>query len=329
MPSWQARFVSFVLRVFVKPRLRLPIDPLAVRRQVRIARLSRKLRARIDSFTCAGASIDGTVVTVPGDRVNASSAATQSTDFGVLYLHGGGYFFCSPQSHRPLTLGLAEALSAPVWAPDYRLAPESPYPAALDDALSTYRHLLATEPARRWLLAGDSAGGGLALALATRIRDQGLTMPVALALYSPWTDLTCSGDSLKFNSRSCAMFTEASVREAARFYPGTVAPDHPEISPLFANLNGLPPMIIFAGEEEALLDDSTRLAARAREAGVRVEFECVRGVPHVYPLFQRLLPEGRDAMRSTARFVASQRAAVSARVAGDERLQTELPSASV
>ncbi len=309
MPSWQARFISFVLRVFVKRRLRVPIDPAAVRRQVRTAWLSRKLLARIGRFLCGAALSEGVTEAasnpVSGDRVDVGPDSSPRADFGVLYLHGGGYFFCSAQTHRPLTLGLADALGAPVWAPDYRLAPESPYPAALDDALSTYRHLLASEPARRWVLAGDSAGGGLALALATRIRDQGLAMPVALALYSPWTDLSCSGESLTSNGRSCAFFTEASVRSAARFYVGTAAPDHPEISPLFARLDGLPPMIIFAGAEEALLDDSTRLAARAREAGVRVQFECVPGVPHAYPLFRRVLPEGRAALRLTADFVAS------------------------
>jgi monoterpene epsilon-lactone hydrolase len=294
MASWQAGFLQAVLRWMVKRKAHLPIDPVETRRKVRGGRLSRKLLSRINGFR-AGA--------VNGDQVAPAPWLAPNSGLGVLYLHGGGYFFCSPQTHRPMTLGLATRLKAPVWAPDYRLAPENPYPAALDDALATYRHLLETEPARQWVLAGDSAGGGLCLALAGRIRSLDLRTPLALLLYSPWTDLTCSGASLVTNDRSCSIFSAQSVRFAASLYPGPTAPGHPEISPLFADLTGLPPMLVFAANEEALLDDSTRLVERARASGVEVQFERVGGVPHAWPVFQRLLPEGREAMRISGEFV--------------------------
>ena len=297
MASWQAGLLQAALRWMVKRKAHLPIDPVETRRSVRGQRLSRKLLSRITGFH-AGA--------VSGDRVAPAPWLTPSTGLGVLYLHGGGYFFCSAQTHRPMTLGLATQLQAPVWAPDYRLAPEAPYPAALDDALATYHHLLDAEPARQWVLAGDSAGGGLCLALAGRIRSLGLRTPLALVLYSPWTDLTCSGASLVTNDRSCSIFSAQSVRFAASLYPGSTAPGHPEISPLFADLTGLPPMLVFAADEEALLDDSTRLVERARASGVEVRYERVSGVPHAWPVFQRILPEGREAMRITGEFVARQ-----------------------
>ncbi len=300
MASWQAGFLQAVLRWTVKRKAHLPIDPVETRRRVRGGRLSRKLLSRISGFR-AGA--------VSGDQVAPAPWRTPSSGLGVLYLHGGGYFFCSPQTHRPMTLGLATQLQAPVWAPDYRLAPENPYPAALDDALATFRYLLETEPARQWVLAGDSAGGGLCLALAGRIQALGLRAPLALVLYSPWTDLTCSGASLVTNDRSCSIFSAQSVRFAARMYPGSADPGHPEISPLFADLSGLPPMLVFAANEEALLDDATRLVERARASGVDVRYERVSGVPHAWPVFQRILPEGREAMRITGEFVDLQIAA--------------------
>ncbi len=303
MASWQAGFLQAVLRWTVKRKAHLPIDPVETRRRVRGGRLSRKLLSRISGFR-AGA--------VSGDQVAPAPWRTPSSGLGVLYLHGGGYFFCSPQTHRPMTLGLATQLQAPVWAPDYRLAPENPYPAALDDALATFRYLLETEPARQWVLAGDSAGGGLCLALAGRIQALGLRAPLALVLYSPWTDLTCSGASLVTNDRSCSIFSAQSVRFAARMYPGSADPGHPEISPLFADLSGLPPMLVFAADEEALLDDATRLVERARASGVDVRYERVSGVPHAWPVFQRILPEGREAMRITGEFVDLQIAAYQA-----------------
>lgn len=294
MASWQAAILQTALRWLVKHRTTIPIDPVKVRRRIHARRLPAALLARITPLNVNG---------IGGDRVSLSGLDAESSNLGVLYLHGGGYFFCSPQTHRPMTLGLAAHLRAPLFVPQYRLAPEAPYPAALDDAFEVYRHLQAREPQRRWLIAGDSAGGGLSLALAVRIRDAGLPAPLALLLYSPWTDLSCSGDSLRRNDHSCSIFTAAGVRDGARFYRAQYPADHPGISPLFADLRGLPPMLIFAAKEEALLDDSTRLVERARAVGVEVMYECVSGVPHVWPIFQRVLPEGRDTMRHTAAFV--------------------------
>ncbi len=220
----------------------------------------------------------------------------------LLYLHGGGYFACSPKTHRAVTTAFAlEGFR--VFVPDYRLAPEHPFPAAVMDAVSVCRALTGES---RLTIAGDSAGGGLALAAMVYLRDRGERLPSAAALFSPWTDLANTGESRPANDRKCAMFRAAGLPKGSGYYLGKHDPRDPLASPLYADLHGLPPLLIHAGLDETLLDDSTRLADRARAAGVEVSLTLWPAVPHVWQLLHRFIPEGRESLRMAARFLAGE-----------------------
>jgi epsilon-lactone hydrolase len=220
----------------------------------------------------------------------------------VLYLHGGGYFTCSPKTHRQIIVALAKAFDAPAYGLDYRLAPEHPFPAAVEDAARAYRWLLEVHPHVRIVLAGDSAGGGLAIATALEARDAGLAPAHAIVGFSPWTDLAVTGASIDANAKSCAMFTAKGIRAAAALYLAGANARDPRASPLYANLSGLPPMLLFASRHEMLLDDTVRFAERAKEAGVNVQVVLRDRLPHVWPIFLRLLPESREALRIVTQF---------------------------
>ena len=221
----------------------------------------------------------------------------------LLYLHGGGYYFCSPKSHRSLVFPLAVRTGARTFSLDYRLAPEHPFPAALDDALAAYRQLVGDgTPPESIVVAGDSAGGGLALALLVALRDAGDALPAAGLLFSPWTDLAASGETLVSNDGADPMFRGAAIARAAKFYLGTASPTHPYASPLYADLAGLPPLLIQAGSTEVLLDDARRVAERARAALVEVDFEIWPKMPHVWQVFVPFIPEGREALDRAAAF---------------------------
>jgi acetyl esterase/lipase len=238
---------------------------------------------------------------VPGEWVEGD-AATKTV---LLYLHGGGYFACSAQSHRPITVGFA-LHGFRVMAPDYRLAPENQFPAAVDDAVAAYRGLLAEgHSPGSILVAGDSAGGGLTLSLLLALREAGTPLPAGAALFSPWTDLAATGESIITNADRCAMFHGPDIGLSARYYLGEMDPRHPIASPLYADLKGLPPLLIHVGEDEVLRDDSTRLAERAREAGVRVELKVWPVVPHAWQLAPRVIPEARQSLRESAAFLHS------------------------
>ena len=229
-----------------------------------------------------------------------------ATDRAILYLHGGGYFFCSPATHRPITLGMAAGADARVLAPRYRLAPEHRFPAAVEDATAAYRGLLATgTPAERIVIGGDSAGGGLALATLLSLREAGVALPAGAVLFSPWTDLAATGESLVTNDKSDVMFYGRGLGRGARLYLGDTPADHPLASPLYADLRGLPPLFIQASDSEVLLDDSVRLAAKAEAAGTTVRFKAWRRLPHVWQIFSPFLPEARAALAETAGFIRS------------------------
>ena len=215
----------------------------------------------------------------------------------VLYMHGGGYFTCSPKTHRPIIVAMAEAFDAPAYGLDYRLAPEHPFPAAVEDATFAYRWLLEKHPNARIVLAGDSAGGGLAIATALAARDAGMVPARAIVGFSPWTDLAVTGASIEANARSCAMLTPKGIRAGATLYLAGADPRDPRASPLYANLSGLPPMLLFASRHETLLDDTVRLAERATAAGVNVDMVLRDSLPHVWPVFLRFLPEAREALK--------------------------------
>ncbi len=227
----------------------------------------------------------------------------------ILYCHGGGYYFCSPASHRPLVFALAARSGARTFSLDYRLAPEHPFPAALDDAIAAYRRLLADgTPADSLVIAGDSAGGGLALATLVALRDAGDPLPAAAVLFSPWTDLAATGGTIESNDGVDPMFCGAAIERAAQFYVGDADPTHPYLSPLYADLRGLPPLLIQASSTEVLLDDTRRVADRARAAGVSVECEIWPKMPHVWQLWTPFVPEATRALERAAQFVRAQAA---------------------
>jgi acetyl esterase/lipase len=237
---------------------------------------------------------------VPAERVEG-----KSTSAGVLvYLHGGGYFACSARTHRPYTTAFAQH-GFLVFAPDYRLAPENRFPAAVEDAVAAWRAVRADVVEESpMVIAGDSAGGGLALATMLRLRELGDPMPAAAALFSPFTDLAGAGESRRTNSRRCAMFRGDVFQRALDYYGGTLDPHDPLISPLYAELRGLPPLLIHVGEDETLRDDSTALAEKARAAGVAVQLKLWPAVPHVWQLFHPFVPEGRRSLAEAAGFLA-------------------------
>ena len=289
MASWQAVMTSFVLRRTFKRRLVKARDALAARK-IMNAHSAPLLRGTEAQAAMIG-GVSGEWVTAKGRPVKGA----------LLYLHGGGYFACSPQTHRAATCAFALA-GYRTFAPDYRLAPEHPFPAGLDDAVSVYRALVQEQDVHRLVVAGDSAGGGMSIALLLRLREEGAPMPAAAALFSPFVDLAATGASMRRNSARCAMFNQEVLPRAARFYVGDRDARMPLASPLYADLHGLPPLLIHVGEDETLLDDSVRLAARAREAGVAVELKVWPGVPHVWQLFHRYVPEGRASLKEAADF---------------------------
>lgn len=222
----------------------------------------------------------------------------------ILYLHGGGYYFCSPQSHRSLVFELAMRANARTFSLDYRLAPEHRFPAALDDALAAYRRLLADgAPAQSIVIAGDSAGGGLALATLVALRDAGDPLPAGALLFSPWTDLAATGETICSNDGLDPMFSGPAIARAAQVYLGETPATHPYASPLYADLRGLPPLFMQAGSTEVLLDDARRVADNARAAGVPVEFDVWPKMPHVWQIFAPFIPEAGQALDLAAGFV--------------------------
>lgn len=225
----------------------------------------------------------------------------------ILYLHGGGYTICSPATHRGLAGRIAQAAGARLLSIAYRLAPEHPYPAALEDALAAYRWLLAQGiPAERMAMGGDSAGGGLTLATAVSLYAAGQPLPAALFLISPWTDLTFSGESHRTLKRADPIFQGEGGSSFGPAYSGKNDPALPLISPLFADLHGLPATLIQVGSDEILLDDSTRLEEKMKSAGVNVDLQIWEGMWHVFQSFAPWFPEARHAVNRIGRFIRTQ-----------------------
>lgn len=296
MPSWQALALNGILRFTMKRHGHRPLDLNLLRARTRNPpRLSQTVPKdfRVDGVH-GGAGIEFEVVG-RRDRREPPRAL-------VLYFHGGGYLFGSPRTHRQVLIAMSRACDAPVFGPFYRLAPEHPFPAAVEDAEAAYRWLLERYPGVPVLLAGDSAGAGLALATAIGVRDAGLPAAAGLIGFSPYADLAVSGGSVDENAQRCAMFTPRGVREAAALYLGGADPRHPRASPVYADLSRLPPMLLFASRHEILRDDTLRVAERARAAGVAVELIVRDRLPHVWPIFVSLLPEAREAYESVGRF---------------------------
>lgn len=232
-----------------------------------------------------------------GLKAEWTSLGDHETGPVLLYFHGGGYVQGSSLSHRHVTGRLALETGARVLSVDYALAPEHVFPAAVHDGLKSYAWLLAQGvPAGDICLAGDSAGGGLAIATMLVARDKGLPLPAGAALLCPWTDLTC--DTPSYNSRADVdpMTSEAGLKAYAAIYLADADPRDPLASPNFANLKGLPPLYIQVGNDEVLLDDSRHLAAQAKSQGVDVRLDIYEHMFHVWQAFYQMLPQGEEAL---------------------------------
>lgn len=234
----------------------------------------------------------------------------------LLMLHGGFYVFGSPLTSADLASNIARRTRMKVILVDYRLAPEHPYPAALDDALAAYRALLDDpelgDPAHITVV-GESAGAGLAAALLIAAREQHLAMPGAGVLFSPYADLTLSGASMTSKAAADPSFRKEAIAVRAKDYAGSTDPANPLISPIFADLHSLPPLLIQVGSNEVLLDDAVRLAARAAEHDVPVTLEVTPGVPHLFQTFAAMLDEGEAALRRVADFLRTALPAMTSR----------------
>jgi acetyl esterase/lipase len=224
----------------------------------------------------------------------------------LLYLHGGGYVIGNSRAYRPMGSEFASRLRTRVLIPDYRLAPENPFPAALDDAVKVYRWLLDQKiSSKSIVLAGDSCGGGLTVATLVAIRDAGLPMPAGAAVISPWADLEVNSDSFVSKAKEDLLIEAEGLRQMAAAYLGSASPRNPSASPIHANLSGLPPLLIQVGSAEILLDDSTRLAARAGAAGVKVRLDIWPEMFHVWHVSASVLDEAREALDDAATFLKS------------------------
>ena len=222
----------------------------------------------------------------------------------ILYFHGGGYTVGSCDAYRPLGSYISLAAKMRLILLEYRLAPEFPFPAALDDAVLAYRWLLESGISPRNIaLAGDSAGGGLAMATAVSLRDQKIALPGAIVCMSPWVDLANTGESSMTESNKGLILIPEILKSWAAFYIGDNDYQNPLISPLYADLSGLPPMLIQVGSHEIILNDSTRLAERARNAGVDVTLEVWDGMWHDWQVFTNRLPESKRAINGIGEFL--------------------------
>ena len=263
-------------------------------------------RAGMDALT-AGWQRPDDVTYEPVDAGGVSAEWTTPPeadgDRTVVYFHGGGYTIGSIQSHRPIVTRIAREARARVLSVDYRLGPEHRHPAAVEDGCGAFDFVVAQGiDAADVALAGDSAGGGLTIATLVALRDAGRALPGAGACISPWLDLTLAGASMKSKLDEDPMVTPEGLAEMADAYAGGSLA-HPTASPLFADLAGLPPLLVQVGTAEILLDDSTRFAERADAAGVDVELEVWDDMVHVWHAFADLLPEGAQATERLGAFL--------------------------
>jgi epsilon-lactone hydrolase len=243
-----------------------------------------------------------TPVDAGGVTAERVSSPASRTDRAILYLHGGGYRVGAPSTYRHFTWRIASAARAWLLVIDYRLAPEQPYPAALEDAVSAYHWLRAHGP-RSLAVIGDSAGGGLALALLLKLRDEGLPMPAVAVVMSPWTDLALTGASLTVNARADPMLNADDLPKFAADYLDGADPRDPYASPLYGDPTGLPPTLIHVGSDEILRDDAVRMAEKMLRANCQVELAIWPRMPHVWHLLAPVLPEAQAAIAEIGAFV--------------------------
>ena len=297
MPSLQAVVTRFLMQRVLKPWLMNDDVKVTRQRFARLASPRRTVPAAIEPVDARG---------VPAEWLIPHGVARDAP--GVLYyLHGGGFVACSPATHRRLAARIARAAGMRALLVDYRLAPEHPFPAALDDALAGYRFLLASGVRPDQIaIAGDSAGGTLTLGCVLSLRDRGEPLPAAAICISPATDMTQSGESFQLRHREEAMLSQAFCRSIIPLYLPDMRDPHPLASPLHAQLHGLPPLLIHVGTHELLFHDSTRFAEAASAAGLDVTFKIWDGMWHVFHAMD--VPESNAAGQELAAFAKARTA---------------------
>lgn len=297
MPSWQARVFDNLITALV--RRRHWGDPEQLKARARRIFGAPSWYASSRTFKVRIQRTDGTI---PGEWIVPEGPPTDDV---ILYFHGGGYVSCSPRTHRPITAALARNSGCRVLALDYRLAPEHQFPMAFNQAVAAYHWLLmhGTKPSSI-ALAGDSAGGGLVLALLSTLRQrEAASVPSCAVAFSPWTDLTCGGASLVENDGRCAIYHTENIAEFAAAYLGDTSPRDPRASPLYADLSGMPPVLLHVSSSELLLDDARRVHESIQSSGGDSTLHVFDGVPHGWQLLDGLIPEARVSLAEAAIFI--------------------------
>ncbi len=272
-------------------------------RNIAPATMRKRLKLLEPVVPRAPAGTKTTAIDIDGIEGVETLVRHARTDCCVLYFHGGGYAFGSEPLVRDFTWRLGAATGIGVLYFDYRLAPENPFPAAVEDAAKVYRWLAKRMDPSRIVFVGDSAGGGLVFATLHKMRDEGHALPRAAVAISPWTDLALTGSSLRTNARADPMMDVRNLPAFAAHYLGGADPRHPYASPIYGDPSGLPPVLIQVGSDEILRDDAVRMAEKLRAAGGDVKLEEWPRMPHVWHHYARLIPEGRRAIERIGHFV--------------------------
>lgn len=297
--SIRLRLLNGFLRVFEKSRLARAKTPDDLRKPF-------ELKARFLFPAPRKTRFSGDVLEFGGRAITAqwAKAKNASEDRVVLYFHGGGYVFGSPQTHRAMLARLSAMTGLGACLPKYSLAPENPFSAAIEDAVLAYRTLLERGfDSSKIIVGGDSAGGGLALALLGEIKAKSLPKPAGVFTLSPLVDLRFSGASFAENAQSDVVLPASRAADMAQMYLDGADPDDPRASPLFADFTGMSPVFLAASDSEILLDDARRMADHLREQGVDVTDNIVQNHPHVWHIFQRFLPEADQGLRDIAAWI--------------------------
>jgi monoterpene epsilon-lactone hydrolase len=303
MPSLQSRLFLFVLRH--RHLLRFQLKRRAtIDWNTSIPQLRQEAEKSSKLFGKLPKGIEVSPITIDGLSAEWIIPSRATKDKVILYFHGGGYVMGSCQAHRSIVAKFVKGSEVGALLFDYRLAPEHPFPAALEDSVTAYRWLLIKGVSPSHIVfVGDSAGGGLCLATLIALRDKGIPLPAAAVALSPWTDLKCTGESYRTKVKVDPLTWPESWTVFSKYYAGDNDPCNPWISPYYGDLHGLPPILIYVGEDEVLLDDSTRFAEKAKDAGVDVTLKVGEGMFHCFPVCAPLFPEAKQAMDEICTFI--------------------------
>lgn len=306
MLSVKARLIKFLLQNRNLLRLRPKRELIDWNKYESILRFREDVENGASKFGKLPEGIEVSPITIGDITAEWILPAHGRKDQVILYFHGGGYVSGTCRAHRSITAKFVHGSDVGALLFAYRLAPEHPFPAALEDSVTAYNWLLdqGVSPSHI-VFAGDSAGGGLVLATLLALRDQGIPLPTGAVAYSPVTDHTCTSESYQTKRKVC-LAPEGMGVAAAKHYAGDKDLKLPYISPLYGDLHGLPPLLIYVGEDETLRDDSIRFAKKAQAAGVNVKLHVGEGLFHCYPAMAPLFPEAQQAMDDICRFIKTQ-----------------------